>query len=129
MNPEHHHHHHHHHAPYPLTFLLSNYHFHSVYQLSAPPFKRLFPLILVFPCTKKSFFCFFFFFSSGKTNIGTTEASVRQDVLITGRDVLPQHCCVENLNDTVVLYPIGACSVDGDRITSPTKLTQGKRHC
>eukprot|EP00057_Strongylocentrotus_purpuratus_P004762 XP_003729381.1 PREDICTED: pleckstrin homology-like domain family B member 1 isoform X2 [Strongylocentrotus purpuratus] len=65
----------------------------------------------------------------GKTNIGTNEASVRQDVLITGRDVLPQHCCVENLNDTVVLYPIGACSVDGDRITSPTKLTQGAMLC
>ncbi|XP_041470733.1 pleckstrin homology-like domain family B member 1 isoform X1 [Lytechinus variegatus] len=65
----------------------------------------------------------------GKTRIGTTEASVKQDVLITGKDVLPEHCCVENLNDTVVLYPIGACSVDGDRITSPTKLTQGAMLC
>ncbi|XP_071504556.1 pleckstrin homology-like domain family B member 1 [Diadema antillarum] len=65
----------------------------------------------------------------GKTRVGTTEANVKQDILITGKDVLPEHCCVENMNDTVVLYPIGPCSVDGDRITSPTKLTQGAMLC
>ena len=64
--------------------------------------------------------------SSGKTRIGTSDAVVAQDIVITGKDTQPEHCFIENSHNAVItLIPIGLCSVDGEDVTVQTRLTQG----
>ncbi len=62
---------------------------------------------------------------AGKTRIGTSDAAVPQDIVISGIDTQPEHCFIENSNNNVTLVPLGTCSMDGEEITKPTKLSQG----
>lgn len=48
------------------------------------------------------------------------------DVLVQGTGVEPIHCYIENIGQSVSLYPLGEMtSVDGTRISTPVRLTQG----
>ena len=66
-----------------------------------------------------------FFFFTGKTRVGTQDAAIQQDILISGPDTLPEHCFIENSNNAVTLVPLGTCSVDGEEVNRATKLSQG----
>ncbi|XP_065060807.1 kinesin-like protein KIF16B isoform X2 [Rhopilema esculentum] len=63
----------------------------------------------------------------GKTNIGTRDADVKPDLVLTGPDVENEHCSIENQNGFVILDPKpGAlCSVNGNHVTTRTRLQQG----
>ncbi|XP_038065292.1 pleckstrin homology-like domain family B member 1 [Patiria miniata] len=65
----------------------------------------------------------------GKTCIGTIDSKNPQDIVIQGKDIRPEQCCIENRNNVVTLIPIGPCTVDGEPATEPTKLTQGAMLC
>ena len=57
---------------------------------------------------------------------GGSCASRQPDVVVQGTGVEPLHCCVENVAGVVTLYPLGEMtSVDGLRVLSPVRLTQG----
>ncbi|XP_072023409.1 pleckstrin homology-like domain family B member 1, partial [Amphiura filiformis] len=60
----------------------------------------------------------------GKTRVGTTDAVIQQDIVISGIDTEPEHCFIENCNNVVTLVPLGTCSVDGEEVTKATKLSQ-----
>ena len=65
---------------------------------------------------------------AGKTRIGSGRASVRQDIVLQGAAIHDQHCFIVNddVDDVVTLQPLtGHVSVDGQLITTPTKLVQG----
>ena len=70
-------------------------------------------------------FLIFFTLFTGKTRVGTQDAAIQQDILISGPDTLPEHCFIENSNNAVSLVPLGTCSVDGEEVTRVTKLSQG----
>ncbi|XP_029926556.1 uncharacterized protein kif16bb isoform X2 [Myripristis murdjan] len=63
----------------------------------------------------------------GRTLIGRSEASCRQDIALHGPGLLSEHCVLENCAGTVSLIPqSGAlCSVNGTAVTHPCTLTQG----
>ncbi|XP_071806175.1 uncharacterized protein [Asterias amurensis] len=65
----------------------------------------------------------------GKTCIGTLDAKTPQDIVIQGKNVEPEQCWIENRNNTVTLIPLGPCTVDGDTVVDPTRLTQGAMLC
>ncbi|XP_070548171.1 pleckstrin homology-like domain family B member 1 isoform X2 [Ptychodera flava] len=65
----------------------------------------------------------------GKTYIGNANAGRQPDIVITGTGVEAEHCYIKNVNDDVILYPIGPCQIDGETVTTPTKLTQGAMLC
>ena len=48
------------------------------------------------------------------------------DIVVQGTGVESIHCCIENAQGVVTLHPIGEMtSVDGMRVVSPVRLTQG----
>ncbi|XP_071842619.1 uncharacterized protein [Apostichopus japonicus] len=65
----------------------------------------------------------------GITRVGTQEAIPQPDIFIFGKDVLEDHCQIENRNNIVTLYPNGHCLLDGERVKGPTKLSQGAMIC
>ncbi|XP_022100084.1 pleckstrin homology-like domain family B member 1 isoform X3 [Acanthaster planci] len=65
----------------------------------------------------------------GRTCIGTIESKTPQDIVIQGKGVQAEQCCIENRNNVVTLIPIGPCTVDGEPVKEPTKLTQGAMLC
>lgn len=48
--------------------------------------------------------------------------------VIAGVDVERYHCCIENNEGEVTLYPVddALCAVNGMVVDEPTKLTQGR---
>lgn len=59
----------------------------------------------------------------GKTSFGR---SSQQDIIIDGAGVDDQHCYIINEGQVVTFYPLGVLnSLDGFRITKPTKLSHG----
>ncbi|PIK44749.1 putative pleckstrin-likey-like domain family B member 1 isoform X2 [Apostichopus japonicus] len=50
------------------------------------------------------------------TRVGTQEAIPQPDIFIFGKDVLEDHCQIENRNNIVTLYPNGHCLLDGERV-------------
>ncbi|KAK9394919.1 pleckstrin-like domain family B member 1 [Crotalus adamanteus] len=59
----------------------------------------------------------------GKTVLG----SAAGDIVLQGAGVAPQHCFIENVCGTLTLHPCGhPCAIDGQPITHPTRLSQGK---
>ncbi|GAB6019925.1 hypothetical protein CHUAL_001456 [Chamberlinius hualienensis] len=66
----------------------------------------------------------------GLTRIGTIDGSVPQDIIISGTDVEPEHCYIEHNDGVVTLHPIAdRVTVDGLKIVTPTRLTQGCMLC
>uniref|UniRef100_A0A6P7GRG9 Pleckstrin homology-like domain family B member 1 n=1 Tax=Diabrotica virgifera virgifera TaxID=50390 RepID=A0A6P7GRG9_DIAVI len=49
------------------------------------------------------------------------------DIPVQGTGVLPLHCHIENSEGIVTIYPLSEnLSIDGLKVTSPTRLSQGK---
>lgn len=63
----------------------------------------------------------------GRTSVGRGDADDSQDIVIAGVDVERYHCCIENNEGEVTLYPVddALCAVNGMVVDEPTKLTQG----
>lgn len=63
---------------------------------------------------------------TGRVTIG---AGRDVDITVQGTGVEPVHCHIDNSNGVVTLHPVGEMtSVDGLRVTSATRLTQGPSH-
>ncbi|XP_076310539.1 uncharacterized protein LOC143225288 isoform X3 [Tachypleus tridentatus] len=66
----------------------------------------------------------------GITRVGRADASVLQDILVKGTGIKSEHCYLENIDGLVRLYPLAEMvSVDGMRISEPTRLAQGSMIC
>jgi len=66
-------------------------------------------------------------FYSGKTTLGSAEASVAPDIVLYGAGVDECHCYVVVDGVTVTLYPLALLtSVGGLKVSSPTVLLHGK---
>lgn len=64
---------------------------------------------------------------SGKVTLGTSQDA---DIIIQGTGVEPRHCIIENQSNIVTLFPIAdMTTVDGLKVTSPTRLSQGSMIC
>ncbi|CAH1792419.1 unnamed protein product [Owenia fusiformis] len=63
----------------------------------------------------------------GTTTIGTQDAKVKQDIVLTGLDVEDEHCTIKHSSGVVTLCPLpgGVCIINGTKISEPTKLNQG----
>ncbi|KAL3874645.1 hypothetical protein ACJMK2_037627, partial [Sinanodonta woodiana] len=63
----------------------------------------------------------------GKTVIGNEESHKEPDIVLTGPNILNEHCIIEHRDGTVTLYPLAGahCTVQGVEVQKPTKLTQG----
>ncbi|XP_011639230.1 kinesin-like protein Klp98A isoform X2 [Pogonomyrmex barbatus] len=62
----------------------------------------------------------------GKTLVGTDEASVVQDIVLTGVDVEPEHCVVELDSGVATLHPLSPhCWINTAQVDKPTRLSQG----
>ena len=58
--------------------------------------------------------------------IGTAYAMQPQDIVVRGAGMQDQHAYIINNDDIVTLYPLSELtSVDGLRISKPTRLSQG----
>lgn len=66
-------------------------------------------------------------FLTGLTRIGTIDSPVPQDIIIAGTGVEKEHCYIDNNDGIVNLHPISTqISIDGMKITGPTRLSQGE---
>ncbi|XP_018305493.1 kinesin-like protein Klp98A isoform X2 [Mycetomoellerius zeteki] len=62
----------------------------------------------------------------GKTLVGTEEAPVVQDIVLTGADVEPEHCIVELDSGVATLHPLSPhCWINTAQVDKPTRLSQG----
>ncbi|EZA56695.1 Kinesin-like protein [Ooceraea biroi] len=62
----------------------------------------------------------------GKTLVGTEEAPVVQDIVLTGADVEAEHCVVELDNGVATLHPLSPhCWINTAQVDKPTRLSQG----
>ncbi|XP_066596484.1 kinesin-like protein Klp98A isoform X2 [Prorops nasuta] len=62
----------------------------------------------------------------GKTLVGTEEASLPQDIVLTGTDVEAEHCVFQLENGVVTLHPLSAhCWINTAQVDKPTRLSQG----
>ncbi|XP_048471309.1 pleckstrin homology-like domain family B member 1 [Rhincodon typus] len=65
----------------------------------------------------------------GRTTFGSSDYPP-QDISIQGPGIAAQHCCIENRNGVITLYPCGnLCMVDGVQVTQPKRLSQGCMLC
>lgn len=73
--------------------------------------------------------CLIYYAKDGFTRVGRPDASVPQDIKLTGTQILSEHCIFENRNAKVTLIPCrGAlCFVNGKQIEYPTELQTGSR--
>lgn len=70
-------------------------------------------------------FGFIFYDVSGRVTLGSGPGV---DIPVQGTGVLPLHCHIENSEGIVTIYPSSEnLSIDGAKITGPTRLSQGKR--
>ncbi|XP_012730306.2 uncharacterized protein kif16bb [Fundulus heteroclitus] len=67
------------------------------------------------------------YLKEGRTWIGSDGASCSQDIVLSGPELLREHCLLENCAGIVTLLPQdGAlCSVNGSVVTHPCQLTHG----
>ncbi|XP_031428316.1 pleckstrin homology-like domain family B member 1 isoform X5 [Clupea harengus] len=64
--------------------------------------------------------------SEGRTTLGHGNT----DIDLQGPGVAAQHCYIENKGGSIILYPCGnQCSMDGQHVTKPTRLSQGCMLC
>ncbi|KAL4238780.1 Kinesin-like protein kif16b [Mactra antiquata] len=68
-----------------------------------------------------------FHLKEGKTRVGRCDAEPPVDIVIAGEEVEVEHCIIENISNSVTLYPHNdsLCCVNGNIVSEPTKLTQG----
>ncbi|XP_067910214.1 pleckstrin homology-like domain family B member 1 isoform X4 [Heterodontus francisci] len=65
----------------------------------------------------------------GRTTFGSSDCPT-QDISIQGPGIAAQHCCIENRNGIITLYPYGnLCAVDGIQVNQPKRLSQGCMLC
>ncbi|XP_071546028.1 uncharacterized protein [Panulirus ornatus] len=64
--------------------------------------------------------------NEGRTTLGAGGMGVIPDIVVMGTGVEAEHCLLENVGGVVSLTPIAShVSIDGVKVTSPTRLTQG----
>ncbi|KAL1110222.1 hypothetical protein AAG570_008299 [Ranatra chinensis] len=65
--------------------------------------------------------------TDGETLIGTDAASQKQHIVLTGTEMVPEHCSIvlENGTATLIPKPNALCWVNGHLIEKPTVLFQG----
>uniref|UniRef100_T2M7P5 Kinesin-like protein KIF16B n=1 Tax=Hydra vulgaris TaxID=6087 RepID=T2M7P5_HYDVU len=64
--------------------------------------------------------------NEGRTHLGTDDAAVKQDIVLRGPGVEPQHCILESIEGNVTIHPIAEENyVNGKKVTKPLRLTQG----
>ncbi|KAJ8673467.1 hypothetical protein QAD02_004729 [Eretmocerus hayati] len=62
----------------------------------------------------------------GKTLVGSEDASIPQDIVLTGVDVEPEHCIVELEGGVATLHPLSShCWINTAQVDKPTRLSQG----
>ncbi|XP_011863401.1 PREDICTED: kinesin-like protein KIF16B isoform X2 [Vollenhovia emeryi] len=62
----------------------------------------------------------------GRTLVGTEDAPVVQDIVLTGADVEPEHCVVELDSGVATLHPLSPhCWINTAQVDKPTRLSQG----
>lgn len=68
-----------------------------------------------------------FTLKEGDTLIGTDEAEIKQDIVLTGMGICPEHCKIILSNGTSMIYPFeGAqCWLNANLIDQPTAISQG----
>lgn len=68
-------------------------------------------------------------FDSGKTVLGSSQAPVTPDIVLYGPGIDECHCYVVVDDSCITLYPLAVLtSVDGVRVSSPTRLYHSKFH-
>lgn len=73
--------------------------------------------------------CLLYYIKDGITRVGSTEASVPQDIQLCGPHILNEHCIFENRDGLVLLAPApdALCYVNGRAVTEPVLLRTGNR--
>lgn len=73
--------------------------------------------------------CLLYYIKDGITRVGSTEASIPQDIQLCGPHILSEHCIFENRDGLVLLAPApdALCYVNGRAITEPVLLRTGNR--
>ncbi|KAG9321581.1 hypothetical protein KVV02_001267 [Mortierella alpina] len=73
--------------------------------------------------------CLVYQLKPGKTHVGRLDSSVPADIRLSGTSIHDSHCCFENSNSTVTLYPgkSSVTMVNGLRISKPKRLRSGFR--
>uniref|UniRef100_A0A914YZA3 Kinesin-like protein n=1 Tax=Panagrolaimus superbus TaxID=310955 RepID=A0A914YZA3_9BILA len=73
--------------------------------------------------------CLLYYLKEGETRVGNPEAQHKPDILLSGQQILEQHCRFVNEDLCVTLFPEpnAQCFVNGNLIVEPTKLTTGCR--
>lgn len=62
----------------------------------------------------------------GKTLVGTEDAKIIQDIVLTGTDVESEHCVVELNAGVATLNPLSPhCWINMNQVDKPTRLSQG----
>ncbi|XP_048585705.1 kinesin-like protein KIF16B isoform X2 [Nematostella vectensis] len=62
----------------------------------------------------------------GKTRLGREDASITQDIILSGEEIQSQHCVMDFTKGRVTVDPLASlCWVNGVAIVQPTKLNQG----
>ncbi|KAK0164251.1 hypothetical protein PV328_002899 [Microctonus aethiopoides] len=62
----------------------------------------------------------------GKTLVGTEDAKIIQDIVLTGTDVESEHCVVELNAGVATLHPLSPhCWINMNQVDKPTRLSQG----
>lgn len=73
--------------------------------------------------------CLLYYLKEGETRVGRPEAEIRPDIPLSGAQIKEKHCTFVNEDLSVTLFPEpeAPCFVNGNKVTSPTKLTTGSR--
>ncbi len=73
--------------------------------------------------------CLLYYIKDGITRVGSTEASIPQDIQLCGPHILHEHCIFENREGIVLLAPApeALCYVNGRAVTEPVLLRTGNR--
>lgn len=63
----------------------------------------------------------------GKTLIGTEDADVPQDIVLSGLEILPEHCTIILQNGNAVIYPNqqAKCWLNGNCLEESSRICQG----
>ncbi|KAK6629952.1 hypothetical protein RUM43_003773 [Polyplax serrata] len=73
--------------------------------------------------------CLIYYIKIGTTRVGSAEATITQDIQLSGSHILSEHCTFENKDSIISLIPkSGAlCYVNGRKIVEPVVLKTGSR--
>ncbi|XP_049853671.1 kinesin-like protein unc-104 isoform X6 [Schistocerca gregaria] len=73
--------------------------------------------------------CLIYYIKDGCTRVGSAEASIPQDIQLSGSHILKEHCVFENNDGVITMTPKeGAlCYINGREVTETTVLKTGSR--